>query len=68
MVPQLDLAQDIGPAQKTDPELAPWCQLAQGADRTWRLRDNVFYRVTPAGEQLVIPTALRDELLRLHHD
>ena len=27
-VPQLDLAQDIGPAQKADPELAPWCQLA----------------------------------------
>ena len=68
MVPQLEFAQDIEPAQKSDPELALWNQLAYGADLTWRLRDAVLYKVTPAGEWLVIPTALYYELLPLHHD
>ena len=67
-MPQLDLAQDLGPAQEADPELAPLRRLAEGADPAWRLRDGVLYRVTPIGERLVVPTALRDELLRLHHD
>ena len=64
MVTQLNLAQGVGPAQKSDPELAPWCQLAWGMDPTWELRDNGLYRVTPVKEWLVVPTALHDELLQ----
>ena len=59
---------DIGQAEKADPLLRTYRHQVVGVHPTWCLHNDVLYKVTRVGEQLVPPTTMKEELLQLYHD
>lgn len=51
-----------------DEKLKPLRRGAAGADPHYRLKDDLLYRVTPAGDRVVVPESLEEQLISEYHD
>ena len=56
--PVMDLAAELRPLQMADEKLKPLWQQAMGSDPHYHLKDDLLYRVTAAGDRVVVPASL----------
>ena len=56
--PVMDLAAELHPLQMADEKFKPLWQQAMGSDPHYRLKDDLLYHITAAGDRVVVPDSL----------
>ena len=66
--PVMDLAAELRPLQMADKQLESFRRGAAGVDPHFRLKDGLLYRITDAGDRVVVPESLVEQLISEYHD
>ena len=64
----MDLAAELRPLQMADKQLESFLLGAAGVDPYFCLKDGLLYRITDAGDQVVVPESLVGQLISEYHD
>ena len=64
----MELAAELRPLQMADKQLESFQRGAAGVDPHFHLKDRLLYRVTDAGDRVVVPESLVEQLISEYHD